>query len=182
MEIKEPLPPVYGIMAEFDNADAVVAAAQKSYDAGYRKMDAYSPFPIEELSEAVGFHNTKLPLIIFLGAAVGMAFGYGLQYWVSVIEYPINIGGRPPNSWVAFIPITFECTVLFASFAAVIGMIALNGLPMPYHPVFNVPRFELASTDRFFLCIEATDPKFDREKTAEFLKSFHPREVTEVAH
>jgi len=182
MEIKEPLPPVYGIMAEFDNPDAVVAAAQKSYDAGYRKMDAYSPFPIEELSEAVGFHNTKLPLIIFCGATIGMMFGYGLQYWVSVIEYPINIGGRPPNSWVAFIPITFECTVLFASFAAVIGMIALNGLPMPYHPVFNVPRFELASTDRFFLCIEAADPKFDREKTAEFLKSFHPREVTEVAH
>jgi hypothetical protein len=145
-------------------------------------MDGYSPYPIEELSEAIGFHHTRLPLIVLIGGMVGCLGGYLLQYWVSVIEYPMNIAGRPLNSWPSFIPVTFETTVLFAALAAVFGMLGLNGLPMPYHPVFNVPRFALASRDRFFLCIEAADPRFDRETTMQFLKSLGPRSVSEVQH
>lgn len=181
MEHKEAKSELYGLMAEFDTTDEIVHAARKAYEAGYRKMDGYSPFPIEELSEAVGFHSTKLPYIIFAGAMTGMTFGYSMQYFIAAVDYPLNIGGRPFNSWVSFIPVTFECTILFAAFSAVIGMLALNGLPMHYHPVFNVPRFSLASQNKFFLCIESADAKFDKEKTAEFLKSLHPREVTEVA-
>jgi Protein of unknown function (DUF3341) len=178
----EEKPPIYGIMAEFDNVDAVVIATRKAYSAGYRKMDAYSPYPVEELWEALGFHRTRLPNIVFGGAMFGLFAGYSLQYFVSAIEYPLIVGGRPFHSWVSFIPVSFETTILFAAITTVLGMLLLNGLPMPYHPVFNVPGFSRATTDRFFLCIEATDPKFDRAKTAEFLKSFNPREVTEVAH
>lgn len=175
-------PPIYGLMAEFDTAEDVVHAAQEAYKKGYRKMDGFSPFPIEALSEAVGFHRSKLPWLVLCGALTGSTLGYGLQYFTSVIDYPLNIGGRPLNSWVSFIPITFETTILLAAFTAVVGMFLLNGLPMHYHPVFNVPRFSLASQDKFFLCIEAIDEKFDRKATADFLKSLHAREVTEVAH
>lgn len=170
---------IYGLMAEFDKPQTIVDAATEVYKKGYRKMDAYSPYPIEELSEAIGAHS-KIQYLVLLGGLTGTCFGYALQYWVSVIEYPINIGGRPFHSWVSFIPITFETTVLFAAFTGVISMILLNGLPQPYHPVFNVPRFELATDDRFFLCIEIEDSKFDRKATAELLKSLGAVEVTEV--
>ena len=173
---------IYGLIAEFDSPGSLVAAAHRARQAGYRRMDGYSPYPIEELSEAMGFHHTRLPLIVLTGGILGGIGGYLLQYWVSVIEYPMNIGGRPLNSWPSFIPVTFETTVLLAALAAVFGMLGLNGLPMPYHPVFNVPRFALASRDRFFLCIEATDPKFDREATMQFLKTLEPRNVSEVPH
>lgn len=174
--------PIYGLMAEFDRPSDLVEAAHQAHERGYRKMDGYSPYPIEELSEAIGFHHTRLPLIVLIGGMIGCLGGYLLQYWASVIEYPMNIAGRPLNSWPSFIPVTFETTVLFAALAAVFGMLGLNGLPMPYHPVFNVPRFALASRDRFFLCIEAADPRFDRETTMQFLKSLGPRSVSEVQH
>jgi hypothetical protein len=175
-------PPIYGLMAEFEDPTALVAAARRTREAGYRKMDAYSPYPIEELSDALGHHHDSLPLLVLIGALVGGAAGFGLQYYASVIDYPLNIGGRPPLSWPSFIPVTFETTILVAAFVAVLGMLGLNGLPMPYHPVFNVERFVNASRNRFFLCIEATDSMFDKEKTGAFLESLEPREVTEVAH
>src|SRR6266540_2113756 len=172
---------VHGLIAEFDDPTALVAATERAYRAGYRRMDAYSPFPIEELHEALGARHTRLPLVVLIGGLCGCLGGYGLQYWVSTMAYPINVGGKPFHSWPAFIPVTFECTILVAALSAVLGMLALNGLPQLYHPVFNVTRFALASRNRFFLCIEAKDPKFDREGTKQFLDTLHPREVTTVA-
>jgi Protein of unknown function (DUF3341) len=176
-----PRPTLYGLMAEFDNPSELVAAANAARLDGYRRMDAYSPIPIEELHEALGFHHTKLPLIVLIGGILGGLGGYGLQYWSQAIVYPLNIGGRPFHSWPSFIPVTFETTILGAALAAVFGMLALNGLPMPYHPVFNAPRFALASRNRFFLCIEARDPKFELETTHRFLETLNPRGVSEVA-
>lgn len=173
-------PRLYGLIAEFRSANELVAAARKSYQVGYRKMDAYSPFPIEELADALGFHYNRLPLLVLVGGIVGAAAGYALQYWTSVIAYPMNVGGRPFHSWPAFIPPTFETTVLFAALTAVLGMLALNGLPMPHHPIFNASRFALASRDSFFLCIEADDERFDLERTRAFLEGLHPEQVTEV--
>lgn len=175
-------PPLHGLMAEFDNASDLVQAAHRAHQAGYRRMDAYSPFPIEELSEAIGFHHTNVPLVVLIGGLLGGLSGFLMQYWISVINYPVNIAGRPLNSWPAFIVVTFEMTILGAALFAVLGMLALNGLPMPYHPVFNVERFAFASKDRFFLCIEARDPRFDRKATEDFLLSLNPRAVTEVPH
>ena len=168
-------------MAEFEDPNALVAAAHRAHHEGYRRMDAYSPFPIEELHEALGMHHTKLPLIVLVGGLCGCLGGFFLQYWVSAVAYPINVGGKPFVSWPAFIPVTFECTILAAALSAVLGMLALNGLPTPYHPVFNVPRFALASRNRFFLCIEARDGKFDLDSTRRFLETLSPREVTTVA-
>jgi hypothetical protein len=176
----ETKPPLYGLMAEFDSPTDVVEAARATYDAGYRRINAYSPYPIEELAEAIGFHSTRLPLIVLIGGIVGAIVGYGLQYYVAVIDYPLNVGGRPLHSWPSFIPITFEVTILFAALSAVFGMLALNKLPQPYHPVFNAERFALASRDRFFLVIEADDPKFDHDKAMMFLKSLNPKEVVDV--
>ena len=172
---------IHGLMAEFDNPTDLVEAANRARLAGYTSMDAYTPFPIEELNEALGLKANRLPLITLLGGIFGGIGGYGLQYWTQAITWPMNIGGRPFNSWPHYIPITFECTVLVASLAAFVGMLALNELPKPYHPVFNVPAFDRASRDRFFLCIESVDPKFDRYATASFLKSLHPLGVSEVA-
>ena len=172
---------IHGLMAEFDDPSSLVAATERAHREGYRCMDAYSPFPIEELHEALGAHHTRLPLLVLIGGVCGCIGGYALQYWSSVTAYPLNIGGKPLHSWPAFIPVTFECTILVAALSAVLGMLALNGLPQPYHPVFNVPRFALASRNRFFLCIESADPKFDLEGTREFLATLNPREVSTVA-
>jgi hypothetical protein len=175
-------PPIHGLMAEFDSPTELVLAARRAHEEGYRKMDAYTPFPIEELADAIGFRHTRLPMVVLIGGILGCLGGYGLQYWVAAIEYPLNVGGRPYNSWPSFIPVTFETTVLVAALSAVLGMLALNGLPMPYHPVFNVKSFALASKDKFFLCIEAEDPLYDRAATEHFLKTLRPREIAEVPH
>ena len=175
-------PAIYGVMAEFDDVTAAVTAAERVHAEGYRHIDAYSPYPVEALSEAIGFHKNSLPLIVLIGGILGMIGGYALQYYVSVINYPLNVGGKPLHSWPAYIPITFETTVLGAAMAAIFGMLALNGLPEPYHPVFNVPNFALASRDRFFLVIEARDPKFDRDATTGFLRSLGAQEVADVEH
>ncbi len=180
--IEATLNPIYGVMAEFDNPTDLLKATEEAYSAGYRKMDAYSPYPIEEISDALGFHTTRVPLVVLVGGILGGLSGYLLQYWISAISYPINVGGRPFQSWPAFIIVTFEMTILFGGISAVVGMLALNGLPMPYHPVFNNPRFSAATRDRFFLCIEAADPKFDREGTVKFLSDLQPVDVAEVTH
>ncbi len=175
-------PPIYGIMAEFAGLQELVDATKAARDAGYTQLDAFTPFPSEELNEVLGFHHNRLPLLVLIGGIVGMISGYALAYWTSVIDYPINVAGRPFHSWPSFIPITFECTVLGAALTTVFGMLALNGLPMPYHPVFNVPRFALSSRDRFFLCIEGTDPLFDLDLTRRFLERMDPRSIAEVEH
>jgi Protein of unknown function (DUF3341) len=172
--------PVYGLMAEFPSAEILIEAARQIHDAGYTRVDAFTPYPIEELAEALGHHRTKLPAIVLGGGIVGAIGGYLLQYWSQVLEYPMNIGGRPLHSWPAFIVPTFECTILAAALSAVFGMFFLNGLPQPYHPVFNVPRFALASRDRYFLVIEARDPKFDPEATRRFLMDLNATEVSDV--
>lgn len=179
---KKARPATYGLMAEFENPSDAVSAARRVYEAGYRRIDAYSPYPIEELSEAIGVHSTKMPLIVLIGGLVGLLAGYALQYYTHVIDYPLNVGGKPFHSWPAFIPITFEMTVLGAALSAVFGMLALNGLPEPYHPVFNTPNFALASRDRFFLLVQSDDPKFSREETRDFLRSLGAREVNDVEH
>jgi hypothetical protein len=173
--------PIYGLLAEFDTADLVVAAAERSYAEGYREMDAYTPFPVEGLADAIGFHKTWVPLVCLVGGLIGCCGGFFLQWWPNVIGYPLNVGGKPFNSWPSFIPITFELTILCAGLATVFGMLALNGFPEPYHPVFNAKNFELASRDKFFLCIEARDHKFDAQKTREFLLGLNAHEVSEIA-
>ncbi len=175
-----PAAPVYGLMAEFDSARDLLRAANRLREAGYTKTDAYSPFPIHGLAEALGFKDRRISKFVLAGGITGALAGYGLEYWTSVVAYPLNIGGRPLHSWVSFIPPAFETTILFAAFTAGITMIALNGLPQPYHPVFNAPRFAHASQDAFFLAVEATDPKFDEQATRTFLQSLNPREVVAV--
>jgi len=172
--------PLYGLIAEFENPNELVVAAGRAREAGYRKMDAYTPYPIHELTDALGHPRTKLPLIVLCGGIIGCATALLMQWFATTVHYPINVGGRPLASWPSFIPVTFELTVLFSALAAVLGMLALNGLPMPYHPIFNAPRFALASRDRFFLCIEAKDPLFELEKTSRFLSTLGARVVSEV--
>jgi hypothetical protein len=169
-------------MAEFTAPEELIAAVQSARAEGYVHMDAYTPFPVEGLAEALGFHRSRLPLVVLIGGIIGAISGYLLQYYAAVIAYPINVGGKPLHSWPAFLPVTFETTILVAAFSTVLGMLALNGLPMPYHPVFHVPRFALATRDRFFLCIEARDPKFERDGTRRFLERSQPRQVSEVEH
>lgn len=182
MTPKPARPPIWGLLAEFDNPQDLVDACRQAYGAGYRRMDAYTPYPIEAAAEAIGFHRNLLPMIVLFGGILGAVGGFTMQYWMSVVDYPLNVAGKPLFSWPLFIPITFETTILAAALACIFGMLALNGLPMPYHPVFNVPRFALASRDRFFLCIEAVDPLFDRQTTRVFLERTGPRSVTEVEH
>ena len=172
--------PLYGMMAEFDNAEDLVAAVHRVREAGYTKIDAFTPFPVEGLAEAVGFSASRVPLITFIGGLIGCFGGFFLQYYPNVIGYPLNIGGRPENSWPAFIPITFELTILCAALATVFGMLALNGLPTPYHPVFNVARFQLASRNRFFLCIKGRDAKFEVEAAKRFLTGLKAVSVSEI--
>jgi hypothetical protein len=171
---------IFGVVAEFETPAALLHAANKAREAGYKQMDGYSPFPVHGLAEALGFPRTQVPLMIFIGGLIGCIGGYFMQWFCAVEVYPYNAGGRGLNSWPAFIPITFECTVLLAAFTAVFGMFALNGLPQPYHPLFHLERFERATQDRFFLCIEATDPKFNREQTRAFLLGLQSVEVSEV--
>jgi len=171
---------IYGIMADFREPQAVVRAAQRCYERGYRDMDAYSPLPTDGLAEAMGFRKNRIAPIVFAGGLTGGLTGYFMQWYSAVVSYPIDVGGRPLHSWPSFIPITFEMTVLFAALSAVFGMLALNGLPRLHHPVFNVPRFAMASRSRFFLCIQSKDPLFDRKGTREFLETLEPREVNDV--
>jgi hypothetical protein len=173
-------PALYGLMAEFDSAEGLLRAAERTHAAGYTKKDAFSPFPIHGLAEALGFRERSVAPIVLAGGLTGLTAGWGLEYWTSVIDYPMNVGGRPFNAWVSFIPPAFETTILFASFSAVIGMLVLNGLPRPYHPVFNVKRFERASQDSFFLVIESTDPKFELENTRAFLQGLGAKAVVAV--
>ncbi|HXW55864.1 MAG TPA: DUF3341 domain-containing protein [Candidatus Cybelea sp.] len=171
---------IYGLLAEFETPEQVVRAAQKTHDAGFRAIDAFTPFPVEGIAEAVGFRTSILPLLVLCGGISGGLLGFFMCYYANVISWPWNIGGRPYNSWPAWIPITFELTILGAALTATFGMLALNGMPTPYHPVFNVPRFALASTDRFFLCIKARDKKFDLAKTRAFLESLDSQGVFEI--
>lgn len=172
--------PIYGMMAEFDTPVALIEAAKRTYQAGYKRIDTYTPFPVEGLAEEIGFHRDEVPLVVLIGGIVGGLTGYLMQYWMSAVAYPLNVGGKPYHSWPAFIVITFEMTILFAGISAVFGMLALNGLPMPYHPVFNVPRFTRASRDRFFLVVFSSDVKYDPAATRQFLESLDPRSVSEV--
>jgi len=171
---------LYGLLAEYKSPEALIEACQKAYARGYRQMDAYSPFPVEGLAESIGFHTNRLPLIVLIGGLLGGGGAYFMMWFSAVINYPINVGGKPLHSWPAFVPITFELTILGASFAAVFGMLALNGLPMPHHPLFYVPDFTRASRSRFFLCIQARDPMFDPDETRTFLESLEPRRIIEV--
>jgi hypothetical protein len=174
-------PPIYGLLAEFSNPTALLEAARRVRAEGYEKVDAYTPYPMHELFDVLDIHDKRLQLTVLGAGIVGAFVGFGLCYWTQAIAYPLNIGGRPYNSWPSFIPVTFEVTILFAAFTAVIAMIAMNGLPMPYHPLFNVRRFaERASQDGLFLAIEAGDPKFDRDQTRVFLQGLGAREVNEV--
>lgn len=173
-------PRIYGLLAEFDTVDTVITAAQRVYAAGYRKIDAYSPFPLEELSEAIGFEKNGVALVCLVGGLLGCTGAYALQWWINTISYPVNIGGRPFHSWPAFIIVTFEMTILFSGLSAVFGMLALNGLPMPYHPVFNVPQFDAASRDKFFIIIFSSDKNYDPVRTRAFLEELNPLSVSEV--
>lgn len=175
-----PMPRTYGLLAEFDKPEALVEAARATYDAGFRKIDAYTPYPLEEAAEVIGFHKNNVALIVLCGGLVGLLAGYGLEYWVSAIAYPLNIGGRPYHSAPQFIPVAFETTVLGAAISAVLGMLGMNGLPQPYHPVFNVPAFSQASRDKFFLLIESEDPKFSETETRQFLQQFNPLGISDV--
>ncbi len=175
--------PIYGLMAEFRTAEQILEATRRARQEGYRQMDAYTPYTVEGLAEELDLPRTRVPFVVLMGGLVGAAIGFFMQYWSMAVDYPLNVGGRPHNSWPVFIPVTFELMVLVAAFAAILGMFFLNGLPQPYHPVFNVARFARASQDRFFLCIEALDPLFDLERTRQFLAGLHPEgEVHVVPH
>jgi len=171
---------MYGVMAEFDTAEQLLAASRRAHSAGYRQMDAYAPFPIDELGEALGFRTNAIPLIGLTGGVVGALTGFGFQSWVHAFALPINVGGRPLISWPSFVPVTFELAVLFAALSMLAGLFILNGHPQPYHPVFNLPGFARATRDRFFLCIQTDDPQFDSEKTPGFLRDLGAREVSDV--
>jgi len=171
---------VHGLMAEFTTPEALLNAGRKAKEAGYTQMDAYTPMPIEGLAESIGFRSRAVSQWVFWGGLTGACGGFGLMWWISVIAFPHIVAGRPLNSWPAYIAITFECMVLVACFTAVISMLMLNGLPQPYHPVFNVAEFERASRDRFFLCIEAADARFDPETTRQFLEQLAPEKVHDV--
>jgi hypothetical protein len=179
--MKNDEPVLYGLMAEFLTAEEILAATRAARQAGYRDMDAYTPYTVEGLAAELGMRTTRIPSVVFIGGLVGAAVGFAMQYYAMAVNYRLNVGGRPYNSWPVWIPITFEVMVLVASLSAVLAFLYFNGLPQPYHPVFNVPEFARASQDRFFLCIEATDSKFDRIATGQFLADLHPHgEVLEV--
>jgi hypothetical protein len=171
----------FGLLAEFVEPDDLVKAAAQIQSEGYRDFEAYAPMPVEGLPEAVGFPRSRMPLIVLIGGIVGLVVGYGMQYYLMAINYPLNIGGRPLNSWPSFVPVTFELTVLIAALSAVLGMLAMNGLPRPHHPLFAVPQFDRATQDRFFVCIRSTDPKYHERTTREFLQRLGAKEVIDVS-
>jgi Protein of unknown function (DUF3341) len=174
---------IYGLLAEFDTPSELVVAAKTAYSDGYRRMDCYTPYPVEEAAEAIGFHRNNVPLVCLLGGLLGLAAMFGLETWVSLWAYPLNIAGRPYFSWPAFIVPAYEWTILFAGLSAAFGMIAMNGLPKLYHPLFNAPNFRNGATsDKFFLCLEATDPKFSVVDTRAYLDGFAPISVVEVEY
>ena len=174
---------VYGLLAEFETPGDLVRAAQQARQDGWRRMDCYTPYPVEEAAEAIGFHRNKVPLLTLIGGLMGGSAMFLLQAWVSILAYPLNIAGRPMYSWPAFIVPTYEWTILFAGLSAAFGMLALNGLPSLYHRLFNAPNFrDGATTDKFFLCLEALDPKFDRAETKAYLEKFKPNSVVEVEY
>lgn len=170
---------LYAIVGEFESPEKLIKVAEEAKFAGYRVMDAYSPFPIHGLSDAIGFRDTKVPWTVFIFAIIGLTCGYSLQFWTSVIDYPMNVGGKPMNSIPAFIPVSYETTILFSAISAAVGMFVYNRLPMPYHPIFNAKNFERASQDRFFLAIEAADPKYDADAIEKLLRSNGALEVSE---
>jgi hypothetical protein len=174
------LPTIHGAMAEFDTPEELLRAGELARAAGYRRMDAYAPMPVAGLAETIGYKRNRVAFCVLIGGICGTMFGFGLLEWMTVIAYPHNVGGRPLNSWPAYIPITFECMILFSALTALVSMLAMNGLPKPYHPVFNVPAFDRATVDKFFLCIESSDPKFRTEDTLQFLRDTGAREVTVV--
>jgi hypothetical protein len=180
MHVSEQVNATYGVMAEFDSAQGIVEAARRTMAEGFTKIEAYTPVPIEELNDIIHKKRTILPTISLLGGLTGMATGFALQYWAAVLEYPMNVGGRPFASWTAFVVPSYELTILFSALATAGGMIALNGLPQPYHPVFNTPRFSLASSDKFFLVIEADDAKYDGHRTSRFLHDLGAKGVYDV--
>jgi hypothetical protein len=175
-----PLPDIHGAMAQFDTPEELIGACERAYAEGFRRMDAYAPMPVEGLAEAIGFRKNRVAFCVLIAGICGVIGGFGLLEWITVIAYPHNVGGRPLNSWPAYIPITFECMILLSALTSMISMFAMNGLPRPYHPVFNVPAFERATIDKFFLCIESSDPKFQVEETLEFLRDLGGTEVTLV--
>lgn len=174
------LPAIHGAMAEFETPEDLLQACERAYAEGYRRMDAYAPMPVEGLAEAIGYKRNYVALCVLIGGICGVIGGYSLLFWITVIAYPHNVGGRPLHSWPQYIPITFECMILLSALTALVSMLAMNGLPKPYHPVFNVPAFDRASVDRFFLCIESSDPKFRTEDTLEFLRETGAKEVSVV--
>jgi len=171
---------LFGLLAEFDRPENLVAAARRVRQEGFRKVDAYTPMPVEGLAEALGVPPSPLPPLVLAGGLLGGIGAFAMQYYASVVDYPLTVGGRPPNSWPAFVVIAFEVTVLAAALTAVLGMLALNRLPRPYHPVFNVPRFALASRNRFFLLVEAADPRFDPDATRKLLEELQAQGVWDV--
>ena len=175
-----PLPDVHGALVEFNTPEDLIVACKRAHAEGYRKMDAYAPLPVDGLAEAIGYRYNKVSFCVLLGGIAGACFGFGLLEWITVVAYAHNVGGRPLNSWPAYIPITFECMILFAALTGLVSMLAMNGLPRPYHSLFNVPAFERASVDKFFLCIESRDPKFRVEETTEFLRGLGGNEVSVV--
>jgi hypothetical protein len=176
-------PPIYGLLAEFETPEQIVEATRRARLAGYRVMDAYTPYSVDGLATELGLKRTRVPFLVLVGGLVGAGAGFLMQYWAMAVNYPLNVGGRPYNSWPVYIPITFEVMVLVAALSAFLGMLFLNGLPKPHHPLFNVPSFSRATQDRFFLCIEATDPRFDRQTTENFLIDLHPQgKVLEVPY
>ena len=173
-------PEIHGALVEFDNPEDLIAACEQAYSAGFRNMDAYAPMPVDGLAEAIGYKKNKVALCALIGGICGAIGGLSFLEWITNVAYAHNVGGRPTNSWPAFIPITFECMILATALTGVVSMLLMNGLPQPYHPVFNVAAFQRASIDKFFLCIESTDPKFKPQETAEFLGTLGGREVNLV--
>ena len=180
MRVEEERGRIWGVLGEFETPEDLLQAARRATEVGYRRMDAYTPFPIHGLSDAMGFRPTKLPLLVLAGGLIGCASALGMMWFSATIHYPINVAGKPFASWPMFVPITFELTVLCASLFAVFGMLGMNGLPMPYHPIFNAPRFAFASRDRFFLCIEARDPRYQEDDVRAFLGGLNAKEVVAV--